>query len=97
MWRSIWEAKSVVLSRVRWRVGSGESIGILGQPWLHDDFNPYITSDKPGIQQQNVQAIFRTNRHEWDVDVIRDLFNGRDTQNILKISLTDGSSADEVF
>lgn len=97
VWRSIWEVKSVVLSRVRWRVGSGESISILGQPWLHDDFNPYIIYDKPGIQQRNVQALFKTNRHEWDVDIIRDLFNSRDQQNILKISLTDGSSADEVF
>lgn len=30
IWRSVFAAKDVILSGVRWRVGSGENIGVMG-------------------------------------------------------------------
>lgn len=37
IWRSIIEAKDLTKSGMRWKVGSGQSIDIVGQPWLIDD------------------------------------------------------------
>lgn len=34
VWRSIWEAKQVISAGMRWKIGSGNSVNIVGQPWL---------------------------------------------------------------
>lgn len=43
IWRSIWEAKSVLKDGIRWCIGSGKDVSILNQPWLIDNHIPYIT------------------------------------------------------
>lgn len=78
-------------------LGQGKVSAFWGQPWLHEDLNPFIPSDNPAFQKQKVQALFRIDPYEQDVDIIRDLFNSRDQQNILKTSLINGSTANEVF
>lgn len=97
VWRSIWEAKDVVLSGVRWRVGTGACINILGQPWLQDELNPMVTSDAQALQPQKVHSLLKFDRQEWDVDLIRDLFNSKDQQQILKIPLSEDNTVDEIF
>ncbi|XP_074362353.1 putative mitochondrial protein AtMg00310 [Apium graveolens] len=57
VWRSIWKAGDVVKAGVHWVVGSGEMINILGQPWLLDDHNPFITSDSPALANNKVSSI----------------------------------------
>lgn len=59
IWRSIIEAKQVLLAGVRWRIGTGVNIKIMGQPWLRDDDNPYITSVSPAIKNATVDALFK--------------------------------------
>lgn len=33
----------------RWRIGTGESVKIIGQPWLLDEVNPLITTESQSI------------------------------------------------
>ncbi|KAL8091605.1 hypothetical protein AgCh_034018 [Apium graveolens] len=49
IWRSICEAKNLIVDGVRWRIGTGKKINIIGQPWdqkcILDTRVPIINSD----------------------------------------------------
>ncbi|KAL8131281.1 hypothetical protein AgCh_007272 [Apium graveolens] len=97
VWRSIWEAKHVIAAGMRWKIGSGNSVNILDQPWLLDDHNPFITSAVQGLENYKVSALMAMDHRGWDEEILRDLFNTRDQQCIRRITLTDSSEEDEVY
>ncbi|XP_074353402.1 uncharacterized protein LOC141692452 [Apium graveolens] len=72
------EEKGVILAGIRWKVGSGQMIDIVNQPWLLDDNNPYVTSNHPTLTHNKVSSLVSTEYHGWDEDILRDLFNERD-------------------
>lgn len=82
IWRSIWEAKQVVSAGARWKVGNGKKIKVVGQPWLEDNANPYVTSDLQGLESATVHSLRTMDGQQWDRDVLVDLFNYRDQQCI---------------
>lgn len=86
----------MILDGIRWRVGNGESIKIVGQPWLTVEDNPYITTVSPAIDHNYVSSLMCVDRREWDIDVIRDIFNNRDQQRILDVHL-DAASHEDVM
>ena len=71
VWRSIWKAGDVVKAGVHWVVGSGEMINILGQPWLLDDHNPFITSDSPALANNKVSSIMSMEHRGWDDEILK--------------------------
>lgn len=91
IWRSVWEAKAVITAGARWKVGMGNKINIVGQPWLPDDQHPYVTSDLTGLEQHTVSSLMCMDCKEWDVDILRDMFNARDQGCIasIQLSITD--------
>lgn len=97
VWRSIWEAKDVVKSGIRWMVATGDRIDICGQPWLADEQNPYITSQSPSFENNKVSSLMCVNSRSWDVEVIRDLFNVRDQQCILNTPLVGRLVEDRAY
>ncbi|KAL8113674.1 hypothetical protein AgCh_020839 [Apium graveolens] len=44
------QAKHVIAAVMRWKIGSGNSVNIVGQPWLLDENNPFVTSTAQGLQ-----------------------------------------------
>lgn len=54
---------------MRWMVGSGEIIDILGQPWLLNNKNPYISSIIHGLVDNKVPSIMTLNHRAWDKDI----------------------------
>ncbi|KAL8103280.1 hypothetical protein AgCh_027728 [Apium graveolens] len=97
IWRSIFEAKQLIRDGVRWRVGNGVKIKVHGQHWLSTGENPYITTVSRVVNDINVASLMCTDKKEWDVDVICDVFNSRDQQRILDIQLEDAIEEDELF
>lgn len=89
VWRSIWKAGDVVKAGVHWVVGSGEMINILGQPWLLDDHNPFITSDSPALANNKVSSIMSMEHRGWDDEILKDLFNDRDQDCIRSVPLNE--------
>lgn len=85
--KSKWEAKAVVGAGAGWKVGSGNSINIVGQPWLSDDQNPYITSNSQVLVHSKVSSIMALDKREWNEDILKDLFNDRDQQCIRNVYL----------
>lgn len=59
VWRSIVAARDLVKLGSRWRVGGGDQICVLGQPWLPDTENPYITSDQTALQDVCVSSLMK--------------------------------------
>ncbi|XP_017225038.1 uncharacterized protein LOC108201258 [Daucus carota subsp. sativus] len=75
IWGSIWESKDLIAAGMRWRVGSGEKISIVGQPWLMDSHNPFITSNSKVLRKNKVCSLMVSDHRGWDEDILRDLFN----------------------
>lgn len=97
IWRSLLEAKQLLSEGVRWRVGDGTKISMLGQPWLLTDDNPCITSDSDPFQDRTVASLMCTNRKEWDMEVLSDVLNERDRSCVLAIPLATSSSEDKLY
>lgn len=78
IWRSIMEARRVISSGSSWRIGRGNDIKIIGQPWLNNEENSYITMTSPSLTNQPVSSLFCTGTKEWDMEVVTDIFDSRD-------------------
>lgn len=96
IWRSVFAAKEVVSSGVRWRIDTGESIAITGQPWLQNDVNPYITTVSQSIVNKTVSSLMCTEKRDWDIDVIRDVFNEEDQKSIMDVQLEENNGQDVI-
>lgn len=97
IWRSICEAKNLIKNGVRWRIGTGENINIIGQPWLANTDCTYITTESPVLEGRTVASLFQDGSKEWDLDVIKAEFNDRDQQLILNTLISDDSGEDMLF
>lgn len=91
------EAKQLLREGVRWRVGDGTEISILGQPWLLTDDNSCITSDSDPLQDQTVASLMCTYWKEWDMEVLFDVLNERDRSCVLEIPLSTSSAEDKLY
>lgn len=97
IWRSILEAQKMLKDGRKWRVGVGDRVEVLGQPWLVDNNNPYITTASPAIEKTTVNSLICVDKKEWDVDLICDIFNERDQRCILNVPLKESSCEDLPF
>lgn len=68
----------MISAGMRWKIGSGNSVNMVGQPWLLDDSNPFITSNIQGMENYNVSALMDMEYRGWDETILRDMFNARD-------------------
>ncbi|XP_074356169.1 putative mitochondrial protein AtMg00310 [Apium graveolens] len=89
VWRSISEAKQLLLDGTRWCIGNGRNIQIVGQPWLMGDENPFISTVSPAIKKKTVDALFCTERKMWDEEIVKDIFNPRDQECIFSTTLNE--------
>lgn len=61
-----------------WKIGSGQSIDIIGQPWLMEDQNPFIISDSERKANMKVSNLMSGDHRSWNVEVLNECFNKRD-------------------
>uniref|UniRef100_A0A803Q3L9 Reverse transcriptase zinc-binding domain-containing protein n=1 Tax=Cannabis sativa TaxID=3483 RepID=A0A803Q3L9_CANSA len=94
VWRSILEAKDLIIKGGRILVGSGETISITRDPWLPDMENPFITSFHPSFCDKDVKCLLTMDGKNWDYEIINDLFNDRDKDLILTIPISPSNSVD---
>uniref|UniRef100_A0A803P384 Uncharacterized protein n=1 Tax=Cannabis sativa TaxID=3483 RepID=A0A803P384_CANSA len=94
VWRSILEAQKLVANGVRWNVGNGNSISVLGEAWLPDETNPRIMSNNPSLMNAKVTNLMKQGRLEWDEENLNDLFEPRDRALILQITLDPSITRD---
>lgn len=97
IWRSIFEAKQVISSGACWRIGSGKYVQISNQPWLQDSHNSYISTESLSIVGRTVDSLFQTGTRDWDLEIIRDIFNDRDQRCILNTTVEHQLDRDTLF
>lgn len=73
------------------RVGTGKSVNITKDPWL-PSMDPYVQTNNEAIKDKMVDVLMVTDRREWDVDLINDIFIERDAQLILSLPLNNAKS-----
>lgn len=91
------EARSVISAGSCWRIGTGEDIMIKNQPWLRDVDNPYITTDSLSIENERVVSLMQTDTKEWDLEVIKDIFNARDQLHIINTRIEQELERDTLY
>uniref|UniRef100_A0A803PFK2 Uncharacterized protein n=1 Tax=Cannabis sativa TaxID=3483 RepID=A0A803PFK2_CANSA len=96
VWRSILEAQNLVANGIRWCVGDGKNINVLGDPWLPDKLNAWVSSSHPGLANAKVANLFTMDGLSWDLDVLNDLFEPRDKELILQIPVNIASTRDHL-
>ncbi|XP_074358745.1 uncharacterized protein LOC141698038 [Apium graveolens] len=97
IWRSLLEAKQLLLDGSRWRVGDGQHIQILGQPWLLTEVNPFITSNIQPLQNQVVASLIKVGAKEWDLEVVADVLNERDQNCVLAVPISNSNQEDSLY
>lgn len=97
IWRNIFQARDMVKTGSRWRVGSGDQIYVLEQPQLLDIDHRYITSDQVALQGVCVNNLMKAGSQKWDVGVIENVFNIRDKCLIYSIPLDESVKRDSWY
>lgn len=87
VWRSIVEAQSLLKQGCVCRVGRGNIVSVINDPWLPDINDPYIHTRSEAIHNAKVSALMSTDENQWDRDLILDIFDERDAMLILSIPI----------
>ncbi|XP_019153836.1 PREDICTED: uncharacterized protein LOC109150382 [Ipomoea nil] len=88
-WRSIMAAQELICGGVRRRIGNGKGTLIWDHPWLQDENNAKIITDKPPyLAQATVMGLIDQEAAAWDHDILTDIFIPEDVTRILKIHVS---------
>lgn len=69
------------------KVGNGMNIDVLNDSWLPCEDNPKTTTVHTILIGAKVSSLMMTGTLAWDSDLVRDVFNERDANSILSITL----------
>ncbi|XP_058765192.1 uncharacterized protein LOC131638639 [Vicia villosa] len=97
VWRSIWKAREVLMLGCRWRIGDGRNIRIMNEPWLRGSREGCLM----GPQNQRVYTLtindlLLPNVKQWNMGVLRDLFDYSVVRDILQVPLAEDVMEDRI-
>lgn len=86
-WCGIWEANKWLRKRCRWQIGDGSSIRLWLDPWVpgHNSLETFYQGSEVGIQDIKIKSLIHNG--QWNIGLIRSLFNPWIRGEILKIQL----------
>lgn len=89
VWRSIMSAHDVIKQGCRKRIGNGENTKVWKVSWLPCGENGYLTTCMPPeLENLKLKNLMEDDRRSSDHETVRDIFNERDVELILKIPLS---------
>ena len=91
VWRSVWESISLVRGGAGVRVGLGDAVNVLEDPWLPVDM-PFVETRGDWLVGKTVAQLMVPGQLEWDLELLRDVFTERDATIISSIPLDHGDS-----
>lgn len=98
IWRSIFASHVLVRGGQRWRVGNGKSISIWNDPSLRTFDNSYIsTATVHGTEHWKVADMMNVQGTSWNWGIVNELFNDRDKEEILKITIANPEAEDKLI
>ncbi|CAJ2637965.1 unnamed protein product [Trifolium pratense] len=87
-WRSICKARQVLLLGCRWRIGGGDMIHVMSDPWLHGNGECWVPSPQAkGMYNLFVRDLMIDNYKAWNVTKIRMSFPVQVAERIIATPL----------
>ena len=72
----MWQARQILSLGCRWRIGSGDNIRVMHDPWLRGSANRWVPSPQPaGVYQLSVRDLLHENYKAWNIAKVRNLFS----------------------
>lgn len=97
-WRSLLQARKVVQSGGKWRVGNGSSIRIWGDNWLNGSSTGQIVSPRHYFPEDaTVSCLINKDLHEWKAQLVEHIFLPHEATSILGIPLSSHACVDTVI
>lgn len=87
IWCNIMEAQNLLKKGLAFRVGNGNNINILTDPWLPYESDPIIHTKSEAIEGQMFSSLLNNGQSEWDIDLKYDIFDERDINLIITIPI----------
>ncbi|KAL0452006.1 UNVERIFIED_CONTAM: hypothetical protein Slati_1178700, partial [Sesamum latifolium] len=96
-WRSIWASRDILFAGIRWQVGDGRSIPILGQPWLPRPTTFQLIARPTSMSEDSKMASLILPSNEWNVSLIKAEFHPMDVDCILSSKLHEQRTRDQLI
>lgn len=75
-WRSIWEARGLLVHGIQWMMGDGSLVRIWGDPWLPAPYSFRVTTPNSFLEHSIVASdLIDESWRVWKEGVVRYLFN----------------------
>ncbi|CAK8571882.1 unnamed protein product [Lathyrus sativus] len=95
MWKVVWKAKEVLSLGCRWSIGDGSHIKVMNEHWLRGKREGCLSgSQKEDVYNITVRNLMLPNVKQWNMQVIRELFDLEDAKEILQVSLLEDIKED---
>jgi hypothetical protein len=89
-WRGIWKARQILMHGCRWSIGKGNTIKVMGEPWLRDKEGAWLPSPQvQGVHNLTLNDLMVPNMKLWDKMKIESLFPLNLVTSILETPLFD--------
>ncbi|XP_035546588.1 uncharacterized protein LOC118348634 [Juglans regia] len=88
LWRSVWNALSLLKEGLIWKVGNGEKIKIWGNKWLSTPSSFSIQSPVSSLDKEARVCELMQGRGEWNTLLIRNIFNKEEADQICSIPVS---------
>ncbi|GAU16577.1 hypothetical protein TSUD_168090 [Trifolium subterraneum] len=93
----MWQARQVLSLGCRWRIGNGDNIRVMHDPWLRGSANRWVPSPQPAdVYQLSVRDLLHENYKAWNIAKVRNLFSKDVAEKILETPLVSSVRDDKV-
>ncbi|KAA3488752.1 reverse transcriptase [Gossypium australe] len=93
-WRSICNAREVIVEGMIWRVGSREQVNIWNDPWLPGIEHNKISGYDIDSRWTTVNQLLEVDNYTWNRELLGELFDEGTASRILSIPISVGSKED---
>lgn len=96
IWRSLLWGREIIMKGYRWRVGNGNNIRVLQDPWLPRP-HTFKIFEHPEILNDLYVSDLKWENGQWDADFISKVFTKEDSELILSLHSEDPSLEDKMM
>jgi hypothetical protein len=98
VWRSIWNAKSLLMEGMMWKVGNGRSIKIWGDKWLPSPTTYAIQSPVQVLDPEaRISELIDPNTFWWNIPLIKQIFMEEEVEKICSLAICPRTQQDRAI
>ncbi|XP_074271202.1 putative mitochondrial protein AtMg00310 [Silene latifolia] len=88
-WRSLWNAKSLLMDGLRWRVGDGRNIKVWEDAWVPgSEGTRFLAPNIEANPEMLVEELIDRENGGWKASLLNDLFTSEEVKAIMSIPLS---------